>query len=139
MTETETNLAGWTTNPVANQNPNHVTGNDVAHNSILSTTASNVVPSTDFLRTNQAIQAQVDARLAEYQGMQPHGLQGKLKSQRGNGPEVPIKKFVAWPQHYVLIGDSKGRPTYDQLDPMKWMAGCIKGALDLSYPNQRRI
>ena len=36
----------------------------------------------------------------------------------------------------MLIGDNKGRPTYDQLDPMKWMAGCIKGALDLAQPDK---
>ena len=39
---------------------------------------------------------------------------------------------MAWPQHYVLVGNRKERPTYDQLKPTQWMAGVIKGALDLS-------
>ena len=61
---------------------------------------------------------------------------GKLKSQRGGGPDVPIKKFVAWPQHYVLVGSRKERPSYNQLKPTQWMAGVIKGALDLPEPDR---
>ena len=38
---------------------------------------------------------------------------------------------MAWPQHYVFIGPEKKRPTYDQLEPIQWMAGCLQGALDL--------
>ena len=44
---------------------------------------------------------------------------------------MPIKRFVAWPQHHVLVGPDRKRPTYDSLDPFQWMAGCLKGALDL--------
>ena len=31
----------------------------------------------------------------------------------------------------MLIGPDKSRPSYDQLTPIQWMSGCIKGALDL--------
>ena len=43
VTETESNLAGQTTHPNTNQS----TGNDVAHDWVLSW-ATNVVPSTDY-------------------------------------------------------------------------------------------
>ena len=75
------------------------------------------------------IQKQVDIRFLELQGAQVPAVSGKLKSQRG-GTEVPIKKSVAWSQHYVLIGPEKKCPTYDQLEPIQWMAGCLQGALD---------
>ena len=31
----------------------------------------------------------------------------------------------------MFIGPEKRRPTYDQLDPIQLMAGCLQGALDL--------
>ena len=43
---------------------------------------------------------------------------------------------MAWPQHYVLVGNKKERPTYDSLKPTQWMAGVIKAALDLSEPDR---
>ena len=72
------------------------------------------------------IQSQVYTALTA----QTSGATVKLKSQRG-GTEVPIKKFVAWPQHYILVGPRKITPTYDKLDPIQWMAGCLQGAVDL--------
>ena len=36
----------------------------------------------------------------------------------------------------MLIGKDKKRPTYDQLCPTFFMAGCIKGALKLPQPNK---
>ena len=98
-------------------------------------TESDIVPSLDFLKTNAQIQAQVDARVLEYQNAQVTAQQGKLKSQRG-GVEVPVKKSVGWPQNFVLIGKDKRRPTYDQLSPTLFMAGCIKGALRLPQPDK---
>ena len=95
--------------------------------------SGNIVPTTDFLRSNTDIQRQVDVRFAELHNAQvATSSLGKLKSQRGGASDEPIKKFVAWPQHYLLVGKDKARPTYDQLTPMQWMSGCIKGALDLA-------
>ena len=39
---------------------------------------------------------------------------------------------MAWPQNYVLLGPDKRRPTYDQLDSIHWMSGCLKSVADLS-------
>ena len=49
-----------------------------------------------------------------------------------------IKKYVAWPQHYVLIGPDKRRLSYDQLDPIQWVAGCLKSAANLSDSDRNK-
>ena len=36
----------------------------------------------------------------------------------------------------MLVGRDKRPPTYDRLDPMKWMAGCLNSALDLQEPDR---
>ena len=38
---------------------------------------------------------------------------------------------MPWPQHYLLVGKDKSRPTYDQLTTVQWVSGCIKAAMDL--------
>ena len=93
-------------------------------------TAENVVPNTDFLQNNDVIQKHVDARLFEYSAMATRHMPGKLKSQRG-GQDVPFRRFVGWPQHYVLVGPNKERPSYDSLKPTQWITGVIRAALDL--------
>ena len=93
---------------------------------------SNIIPSAEFLKSNDEIQRKVDARFAELHNAQvAFQTTGKLKSQRGGASDVPIKRFVPWPQHYMLVGKEKFRPSYDQLTPIQWISGCIKGALDL--------
>ena len=138
--QTESALADRTTLPSGPSNSlpveNEVQNSNVATACPVFVNTS-VVPTTEYLRTSTDIQKQVDARFVELHNAQ--GLQstsGKLKSQRGGKAEVPIKRFVAWPQHYVLIGSDKRRPTFDELDPTKFMAGCIKGALDLPEPDR---
>ena len=42
-----------------------------------------------------------------------------------------LLKDSCYGQHYMLVGPNKSRPSYDQLTPIQWMSGCIKGALDL--------
>ena len=83
---------------------------------------SDIIPTPEFLKSSTVIQNQVDGRFLELQNAQVNLGAGKLKSQRG-GADVPIKKFVAWPQHYVFVGPEKRRPTYDQIDPH--VANCV--------------
>ena len=101
-------------------------------------TNTSIIPTMDLLKSNQDIQKQVDARFAELHNSQASiSSSGKLKSQRGGGvSDIPIKRFVPWPQHYMLVGPDKARPTYDQLNPIQFMSGCVKGALDLSEPDR---
>ena len=52
----------------------------------------NIVPTTDFLRSNNDIQRQVDVRFAELHSAQVATTSsGKLRSQRGGASDVPIK------------------------------------------------
>ena len=137
---TERALADQTTHPVnpiaATSDSQNANTSNVATPTALSVSTA-VVPTTDYLKNNLDIQKQVDARFVELHNAQVlSSSTGKLKSQRGGLTDVPIKKFVAWPQHYVLIGPDRRRPTYDELDPTKFMAGRIKGALDLTEPDR---
>ena len=95
-----------------------------------------IVPSTDFLRSDRAIQQQVDARFLELQGAANLLTSGKLKSQRGGNASIPIKKLVTWPHHYILAGKDKKPITYDQLQPTQWMSGCLQAAMDLPQPDR---
>ena len=51
--------------------------------------------------------------------------QGKLKSQRGGGENIFVKKQVPWPQNHILGGQSKTRVSYDGLSWCQWMAGFV--------------
>ena len=129
--QTEASLASRTTNLAVPTSPtNSSTASNVAAPNPTHVDPG-VIPTIDFLRQNIEIQRQVDARVAELHSTQVLGTQGKLKSHRGGGPDIPIKRYVAWPQHQLLVGPDKKRPTYDQLTPFQFMAGCLKGALDL--------
>ena len=92
--------------------------------------ADSLVPTVDFLRTNSLIQQQVDARLQDYHTAGALQGQGKLRSQRSRN-DVPIKRSVAWPHHYVVTGNAKEKISYDQLKPTQWMVGALKAAMDL--------
>ena len=50
--------------------------------------------------------------------------------------DVQIKRYVAWSQNYILVEKDKHQPTYDQLEPIPWTLGCLKGALDLLEPDR---
>ena len=104
---TEATLANRTTDRPMPSSP---TGSDRQTSNVAALNLhSDIVPSTDFLKSNTAIQNQVDAR---------------------------FQKFVAWPQHYVFASRNKGRITYNQLDPIQWMSGCLQSALDLPEPDK---
>ena len=91
-----------------------------ASNTASSTVSDSVIPSMDFLRASDSIQARVDDRIKELQAMHP---QGKFKSQRGGSDTYWCKKEVPWPQNHVLSGASKSRVSYDSLSMAQWVAG----------------
>ena len=46
---------------------------------------------------------------------------------------------MTWPQHYIFIGLENKRPTYDQLDPVTFIAAwCLKGALHLQESDRMK-
>ena len=62
-----------------------------ASNTASSTVSDSVIPTMDFLRASDSIQARVDDRIKELQAMHP---QGKFKSQRGSSDTYWCKKEV---------------------------------------------
>ena len=84
------------------------------------TASDSVIPSLDFLRASNTIQARVDDRIKELQAIHP---QGKFKSQRGGSDTYWCKKEVPWPQNHILSGTSKSRVTYDNLSMAQWVSG----------------
>ena len=77
-----------------------------------STASDTVIPSIDFLKASDTIQARVDDRIKELQAMHP---QGKFKSQRGGSDTYWCKREVPWPQNHILSDTSKSRVSYDNL------------------------
>ena len=90
--KTETAIADRTTDPEASPAmPSSSTASNVATTQPVSLSDTAIIPSTEYLRTNAEIQKQVDARFIELHSNQVQNNAGKLKSQRGGGPDVPIK------------------------------------------------
>ena len=96
-----------------------------------------VVPSLDYVRSNEAINAQATSRVTELQSMNSAPSQGKLISQRGGPNEVRIKRHVDWPQHFILVGPKKERPSYDSLTMPQWVAGVLRSIQYESNPQFR--
>ena len=74
-----------------------------------------VVPSIEFLRSNESIQYEVEKRLAELRTLNETASKGRIKSQRGGSGDIFVKKSVDWPQNFILMGSQKTRSTYDDL------------------------
>ena len=84
------------------------------------TTSDTVIPSIDFLKASDTIQARVDDRIGELQAVHP---QGKFKSQRGGSDTYWCRREIPWPQNHILSGTSKSRVSYDNLSMAQWIAG----------------
>ena len=84
------------------------------------TVSDSVIPSLDFLRASDTIQARVDDWIKELQGMHP---QGKFKSQRGGSDTYWCKRELPWSQNHILSGTSKSRVAYDNLSMAQWVVG----------------
>ena len=88
--------------------------------------SESVVPSVQFLRQNDALQSEVEKRLAELKNLNESATRGRVKSQRGGPGEISVKRVVDWPQNFTLTGTNKTRPTYDDLSITQWVAGFIR-------------
>ena len=88
-------------------------GSDTASN-----TAESVVPSMEYLRSDESLQNEVEKRLADIKNLNEEATRGRVKSQRGGPGEITVKKSVDWPQHFILTGTHKTRPIYMMTFPL---------------------
>ena len=88
--------------------------------------AHSVIPSLEFLRNNESLQAQVEKRLAELKNVNELATRGRTKSQRGGPSDVTVKKLIDWPQNFILTGAHKTRPTYNDLTITQWVSGFVR-------------
>ena len=86
-----------------------------------------VVPSIEFLRSNESVQCEVEKHLAELRTLNESTTKGRVKSQRGGPGDIFVKKSVDWPQNFILTGNQKTRPTHDDLSITQWVSGFVKG------------
>ena len=85
-----------------------------------------VVPSIEFLRSNESVQCEVEKCLAELRTLNESATKGRVKSQRGGPGDIFVKKSVDWPQNFILTGNQKTRPTYDDLSFTQWVSGFVR-------------
>ena len=95
-----------------------------------SSDADSVVPSKKFIKEDPSIQEQVKTRLEELKKLNEKDCQGKFKSQRSVNDDVTVKFKIPWPQHQVLSGSTRSRPSYDQLNVYQWVSGFARIAQD---------
>ena len=72
------------------------------------------------------MQCEVEKRLAELRTLNESATKGRVKSQRGGPGEIFVKKSVDWPQNFILTGNQKTRPTYDDLSITQWVSGFVR-------------
>ena len=96
-------------------------GSDTASN-----LAESVVPSMEYLRSNESLQSEVEKCLADLKNLNEAATRGRVKSQRGGPGEITVKKSVDWPQNFILTGTHKTRPTYDDLSITQWVSGFVR-------------
>ena len=86
--------------------------------------SQSVVPSMSFLK-NESVQHEVEKRLTELKNLNESANKGRVKSQRGGPGEIFVKKSIDWPQHFILTGTHKTRPSYDDLTNTQWVSGFV--------------
>ena len=105
-----------------------------------------VVPSLDFVRTNEEINAQASQRMSDLKGaaavskgkVSSSHSHTKLVSQRGAG-DIRIKCPVDWPNNFVLVGPNKETTSYANLTWPQWVTGCMKMIQYQSDPVEKEI
>ena len=95
----------------------------------ISGTTHPTIPPQAQLRNVSEIQQQVQERLRHLADNLVQGNK-KIKSQRGEGFNVYVKKRVKWPHESVLTGTNKEKVTYDQLSTVQWMTGFCRAMRD---------
>ena len=113
--------ASTSASSAASHSSNSVGGNATEQN-----TVESVVPSIDYLRTNDSLQSEVERRLAELRNINEFATRGRIKSQRGGPGEISVKRIVDWPQNFILTGSQKTRPTYDNLSITQWVSRFVR-------------
>ena len=98
----------------------------LSHGTDTECTVESVIPSLGYLRNNESFQAEADKRLAELAKLNESATKGRLKSQRGGPGDVMVQKIVDWPQNFILTGNRKVRPTYDDLTMSQWVSGFVR-------------
>ena len=88
--------------------------------------SQSVVPSMSFLKNNESVQHEVEKRLTELKNLNESANKGRVKSQRGGPGEIFVKKSIDWPQHFILIGTHKTRPSYNDLTITQWVSGFVR-------------
>ena len=98
----------------------------VSHGSVTaSNSAQSMVPSMEYLRSNESLQNEVERHLADLKNLNEAVTKGRVKSQRGGPVEITVKKSVDWPQNFIVTGIHKTRPTYDDLTVTPWLSGFV--------------
>ena len=69
------------------------------------------------------MQDQVEASIRQLSDSDSKGTDPKYKSQRGGSMDIFVKERVKWPHEFVLVGNTKDRITYNQLNSTQWMSG----------------
>ena len=105
-----------------------------------------VVPSLEYVRSNEDLQAQATNRISQLKSSTSHSKgkpvitpsQGKLVSQRGGG-DVRVKRQVDWPNNFVLVGPNRVTTSYENLTWPQWVVGCMKMIKYQTYPVDKEI
>ena len=100
--------------------------NPVGGSAMDDATVQSVIPSIDYLRTSESLQSEVERRLAELKNINEFATRGRVKSQRGDPGDISVKRVMDWPQNFILTGNQKTRPTYDDLNITQWVSGFVR-------------
>ena len=89
-----------------------------------------VIPPMNFLKTNQAIQAEVASRI---RSLEQHNSyqQGKnnVKSGRYRAADCNVNRYISWPHEFVYAGPNRKIIPYDELNIQQFNLGFIRIAM----------
>ena len=68
----------------------------------------------------------VRLKSAELHTLNESATKGRVKSQRRGPEDIFVKKSVDWPLNFILTGNQKTRPTYDDLSITQWVSRFVR-------------